>query len=307
MINDTGVIKKDFAPPIGVEAGVREDTMRYSGGNRSWVRVGAPATAIGLVLAAGAAQAQTTQARQPQATATADAGSASPTSTVSEVVVTGFRNSLVQAITLKRQTTAEVDTILAEDIGKFPDLNLAESLQRIPGVSITREGGEGRQVTIRGLGPQYTRTTINGMEALSTIGAPDNDGGVNRTRAFDFTVFASDLFNSLSVVKTAEADVDEGSLGATVELHTAEPFAFHKFTLQATLKGDYNDQSGTVEPRGSFLVADSTPDGKFGALFSLSYSHRDFTDNGASTVRWDQANVLSTGGTTTPRWWASAR
>jgi TonB-dependent receptor len=294
------------------EAEVREDDMRESGGAR--IRLLGSATAVGLLLAAGAAQAQTTQgqtsqsgqatqvlaaqdqAAPAQVTATDQAGG-SGASTVSEVVVTGFRNSLAQAITLKRAATAEVDTILAEDIGKFPDLNLAESLQRIPGVSITREGGEGRQVTIRGLGPQYTRTTINGMEALSTIGAPDNDGGVNRTRSFDFTVFASDLFNSLSVLKTAEADADEGSLGATVALHTAEPFDYHKFTLIASAKGDFNDQANTVGPRAAFLISDTTSDGKFGALFSLSYSHRVFTDNGASTVRWDEGNVLSTGGT----------
>jgi iron complex outermembrane receptor protein len=274
--------------------------MRDSGGACGWLRIGAPATAIGLVLAAGQAQAQTTGATAPatQSDATKPASAdASKGSTVTEVVVTGFRNSLAQAINVKRTQTAEVDTILAEDIGKFPDLNLAESLQRIPGVSITREGGEGRQITIRGLGPQYTRTRINGMEALSTIGAPDNDGGVNRTRAFDFTVFASDLFNSLSVLKTSEADVDEGSLGATVDLHTAEPFDYHKFTLIASAKGDYNDLAKTVGPRATFLVSDTTSDGKFGALFSLSYSQRIFDDNGASTVRWDEGNVLSTGGT----------
>ena len=268
--------------------------MRDLGGNRGWRRVGVSATAIGLALAAGAAQAQTTQTTTPAPTA------APKGNVVSEVVVTGFRNSLAKAINVKRNETAEIDTILAEDIGKFPDLNLAESLQRIPGVSITREGGEGRQVTVRGLGPQYTRTRINGMEALSTIGAPDNDGGVNRTRAFDFTVFASDLFNSLSVLKTSEADVDEGSLGATVDLHTAEPFDYRKFTLIASAKGEYNDLAKTTEPRVNFLVSDVTDDGKFGVLFSVSYSHRVFDDNGASTVRWDMGNVLATGGPAAP-------
>lgn len=177
--------------------------MRDLGANRAWLRLGVSAIAIIVAAAAASAAAAQTGASQPAASAPAsqqvDAPADSPaasdqpgkTAQASEVVVTGFRNSLTQAINLKRENTAQIDTILAEDIGKFPDLNLAESLQRIPGVSITREGGEGRQVTIRGLGPQYTRTTINGMEALSTIGAPDNDGGVNRTRAFDFTVFAS--------------------------------------------------------------------------------------------------------------------
>jgi TonB-dependent receptor len=219
-------------------------------------------------------------------------------STVQEVVVTGFRSSLAQALNIKRSTTSEVDTILAEDIGKFPDLNLAESLQRIPGVSITREGGEGRQITVRGLGPQYTRVRINGLEGLSTVGSPDNEGGVNRTRAFDFNVFASDLFSSITVRKTAEGDLDEGSLGATVDLHTARPFDFPGFKFMASAKGDYNTLAKTTEPRAEMLISNTWADGKFGALASVSYSHRNFLDEGSSTVRWDEAKVLSTGGTT---------
>ncbi len=232
------------------------------------------------------------------AAAEADAAAApAGASTVQEVVVTGFRSSLAKAIVEKRQQTAEVDSIVAEDIGKFPDLNLAESLQRIPGVAITREGGEGRQITVRGLGPQYTRTRINGMEASASIGSPDNDGGVNRSRSFDFTVFASDLFSKLEVHKTAEGRIDEGSLGATVDLHAAQPFDYKPKTLILAAKADYNDQSSTVGPRFSMIAADSSDDGKFGILASVSYSHRRLSDNGFSTVRWDEAKVLSTGGT----------
>jgi iron complex outermembrane receptor protein len=286
MHDDTGVRRQDFASRLAAMERGREHIMDNSRADWGQWRLGASTLAIAMATMSGAAWADTP--------APATAG---PATAVQEVVVTGFRNSITQAIVLKRNETAEVDTILAEDIGKFPDLNLAESLQRIPGVSISRAGGEGRQVTIRGLGPQYTRTTINGMEALSTVGAPDNDGGVNRTRAFDFTVFASDLFNSLSVQKTSQADFDEGSLGATVALHTAEPLDYRKFTMIVSAKGDYNDLAQTVGPRASFMISDVTDDGKFGALLSLSYSHRQFNDNGSSTVRWDMANVLSTGGT----------
>ena len=135
------------------------------------------------------------------------------------------------------------------------------------------------------------------MEALSTVGAPDNDGGVNRTRSFDFTVFASDLFNNLSVRKTAEADLGEGSLAATVDLHSARPFDYGKFTFIAAAKDEYNGLAKTNSPRASALIADTWDDGKFGALMSLSYSHRTLDDDGSSTVRWDEGNVLSTGGT----------
>jgi iron complex outermembrane receptor protein len=134
-----------------------------------------------------------------------------------DIVVTGFRESLSSAINIKRNQTATVDVIKAEDIAEFPDLNLAESLQRIPGVAISRVNGEGRNISVRGLGPEYTRVRINGMEAIGTTGGTDNSGGVNRGRGFDFNIFSSDLFNSLAVRKTATADVEEGSLGATVD------------------------------------------------------------------------------------------
>jgi iron complex outermembrane recepter protein len=216
---------------------------------------------------------------------------------LTEVVVTGYRNSLEQAINIKQNMSAEADTILAEDIGKFPDQNLAESLQRIPGVAVTREEGEGREITVRGLGPQFTRVRINGMETLTTTGGPDNEGGVNRTRSFDFNIFSSDLFNSLTVRKTSEADVDEGSLGATVDLKTAHPLDYNKFVLITQAKADYNDLSSTTGPQASGLISNVFDDGKFGALASISWSKRDYLDTGASTVRWDQAQVLKTGST----------
>ncbi|OYW79347.1 MAG: hypothetical protein B7Z26_08210, partial [Asticcacaulis sp. 32-58-5] len=118
---------------------------------------------------------------------------------VTEVVVTGFRGSLQSAIRAKRFESGVVDSIKAEDIADFPDLNLAESLQRIPGVAITRANGEGRQISVRGLGSEYTRVRVNGMEAIATTGGTVNSGGTNRTRGFDFNMFASELFNSLSV------------------------------------------------------------------------------------------------------------
>ncbi|MGH8220508.1 MAG: TonB-dependent receptor [Steroidobacteraceae bacterium] len=241
----------------------------------------------------GAGTVAATDPQQPGGAATANAASAS--SQLQEVVVTGYRSSLAQALNIKRSMNVQADTILAEDIGKFPDQNLAESLQRIPGVDITREQGEGRQITVRGLGPQFTRVRINGMEALTTTGSPDNEGGVNRTRAFDFNIFSSDLFNSLTIRKTAEAAVDEGSLGATVDLSTAHPLDFQHFVLITQAKGNYDDLAGTVGPQLSGLISNTFADGKFGALASVSWSKRDYRDVGSSTVRWDEAQVLKTG------------
>jgi len=239
--------------------------------------------------AAGAAHAQL----KPATTA---AAAPAASTQVEEVVVTGsFRGSLEQALSVKRTATIAQDTILAEDIGKFPDLNLSESIQRIPGVALQRDAGEGREISVRGLGPQFTRVRINGMEALSTTGTSDANGGVNRGRAFDFNVFASDLFNSITVQKTAQASVEEGSLGATVDLHTAHPFDYKHFTLVVSGQGGYNDLSEDFNPRGAFLVSNQTADGTFGALLSVAYNRRDTKDIGTSTVRWATGNAFSPG------------
>ncbi len=148
-------------------------------------------------------------------------------------VVSTYRASLEKALDIKRSEKGVVDAIVAQDIGKFPDLNLAESLQRIPGVVIARDAGEGRSITVRGLGPQFTRVRLNGLEAMSSVGSSDGQGGANRSRGFDFNVFASDLFSQLIVRKTASADVEEGSLGATVDLRTGRPFDYDGFTASA--------------------------------------------------------------------------
>jgi TonB-dependent receptor len=216
-----------------------------------------------------------------------------------EVVVTGFRESLEQALEDKRTSAGAIDVIKAEDIAKFPDLNLAEAIQRVPGVSIARDSGEGRQITVRGLGPQFTRTRINGMEAMSSTGGTDSSGGANRNRSFDFNVFASELFNSITARKTASADVEEGSLGATIDLDTAHPLDYKKLTLVVSAQAGYNDLAEKVDPRGSLLVSNTWADDQFGALFSIAYTKRHLYEEGFSTVRWD--NGGSAGGfATTP-------
>ncbi|MGB3871719.1 MAG: TonB-dependent receptor [Stenotrophomonas sp.] len=213
-----------------------------------------------------------------------DAGSAA--TELDTVTVTGYRASVEKALDIKRGEAGMVDAIVAEDIGKFPDSNLAESLQRIPGVVITRDGGEGRQITVRGLGPDFTRVRINGMEALSTVGSSDGQGGTNRSRGFDFNVFASDLFSQLVARKTASADVDEGSLGATVDLRTARPFDYDGLTIVGNAQAAYNDASESTMPRFAGLIANSWADGKFGALLSVAYSERKTVEEGTGTVRW---------------------
>lgn len=205
---------------------------------------------------------------------------------VEEVVVTGFRASLNKAIEAKKAEAGSIDMIVAEDIADFPDLNLAESLQRVPGVVIARDAGEGRQISVRGLGPQFTRVRINGIEAMSANGSTDASGGTNRGRNFDFNTFASELFNSITVRKTASAETEEGSLGATVDLRTGRPFDYDGLTIAGGLQLGYNDLNEESDPRATFLISNTFADGKFGALLSVAYTDRKLSDDGASTVRW---------------------
>ena len=224
---------------------------------------------------------------------TAVAQEADTTAQEEEIVVTGFRRSLAQAIDIKRTEVGSVDAIVAEDIADMPDANLSESIQRIPGVAITRDAGEGRQISVRGLDSNFTRIRINGMEAISTAGGTDAAGGTNRGRGFDFNVFASDLFNSITVRKTSSAETEEGSLGATVDLRTGRPFDYRGFTLAGSAQAGYNDLSENMDPRGALLISNTW--GDFGALFSVAWSSRDALEEGASTVRWNTSNDFGTG------------
>ena len=203
-----------------------------------------------------------------------------------EIVVTGFRASLNTALNQKRNETAAIDSIVAEDIGKFPDSNLAESMQRIPGVTLSRgDGGEGRNISVRGLGAQFTRVRINGMEGTSQTGSSDIYGAGNSGRSFDFSAFPTEIFSSLAVRKTPSADVEEGSLGATVDLRAPHPLDYKDdFVLSATARGIYNELSEKVDPRASVLVSKQFADGTFGVLASGAYQKRNIREVGYSAV-----------------------
>jgi len=210
------------------------------------------------------------------------------------IVITGFRRSLNAALNIKRDSVAQVDAIVAEDIAKFPDQNLAESLQRIPGISIQRDGGEGRAITVRGLGAQFTRVRVNGLETVAT----STDGAsANRDRAFDFNVFASELFTSIVVHKTAEASLDEGSLGAVVDLNTGNALGNKKgFTLVTNAQATYNDLSKNWGPRLSGLIGWKNDAGTLAVQASAAYQHTDTLELGNNSVRWEQARFDSVGG-----------
>src|SRR3954470_23777421 len=138
-----------------------------------------------------------------------------------EVVVTGLRGSLKASLETKRDAVGVVDAINAEDIGKFPDTNLSEALQRITGISIDRRDGEGALVTARGFGAQYNLVTLNGR-AMPAADAFGNDEGASRS--FNFANLAAESISGVEVYKTGRADITPGGIGATVNIKTARPF-----------------------------------------------------------------------------------
>lgn len=213
--------------------------------------------------------------------------------TTADIVVTGFRASLDSALGLKRQEAAAIDSIVAEDIGKFPDSNLAESMQRVPGVALARgDGGEGRNISVRGLGAGFTRVRINGMEGTSQTGSSDIYGAGNNGRSFDFNVFPTEIFSALTVRKTPSADVEEGSLGATVDLSAPKPMDQKEdFVLSMTARGVYNELSKQVDPRASMLISKKFGDSGFGILGSIAYQKRNIREVGYSAVDILSANT----------------
>ena len=203
---------------------------------------------------------------------------------VIEVRASSFADSLQKALITKRASAGAVDTILAEDIADFPDQNLAESLQRIPGIAISRDAGQGREITVRGLNSSFTRVQLNGMQAQSLSAGP---GGVRKSRAFDFNVFASELFSQLTVHKTSSAEIEEGTLGATVDLTTGRPFDFNDNVTAINVQGTYNDQSEEADPRLSALTSYTNDDRSFGVLVSASFSSQLISNVGSDTGRWE--------------------
>lgn len=190
-----------------------------------------------------------------------------------EIVVTGFRASLESAAEIKRSSIGVVDAITAEDIGKFPDANLAESLQRVPGVSIDRANNEGNQVTVRGFGPSFNLVTLNGRQMPNSSSIASE--GVSRS--FNFRELGSEGVSSIEVYKTGQADIYSGGLGATINVNTPRPLDDKGFRAVATVKGlwDVDSEVGSsVTPEISGLISSTFADDRFGFLVQGSYSER---------------------------------
>lgn len=185
------------------------------------------------------------------------------------IVVTGIRASLESARNIKLNATGIVDAIATEDIGKLPDRNVAESLQRITGVSIDRSGGEGAFVTVRGFGPEFNTTLVNGRQ-IATSTDPSQAGG----RAFSFDTLASELISGVKVYKSSTAQLQSGGVGSTMSIQTARPFNFNGLKVSATVGGNYEENSQEASPEGTFLISNTFADDTLGVLISGNYSQR---------------------------------
>jgi len=195
------------------------------------------------------------------------------------IEVTGIMSSLTRSMALKREASGVVDVISAEDMGKFPDTNLAESLQRITGVSVSRSNGEGSQITVRGFGPDFNLITLNGRQMP----------GTGNTRSYSLENLSSDGVSALEVHKTARAENPSGGLGATVNIVTMKPLNSPGEKVALSAKGIYdssNVANDDVTPELSGLYSNTFADETFGVALSFSHQQRDFQQQAANIQGW---------------------
>jgi iron complex outermembrane receptor protein len=201
------------------------------------------------------------------------------------IIVTGIRKSLSDAANIKREASGVVDAISAEDIGKFPDANLAESLQRISGVSIDRSNNEGNQVTVRGFGPGFNLVTLNSRQMPNSSSL--QSAGISRS--FNFRDLASEGVSAVEVYKTGRADIVSGGLGATINIRTPRPLDDPGFRAVASAKANWDtttEVGAKVTPEITGLISTTFADDRIGILAIGSYSERNSRKDRTATQGW---------------------
>ncbi len=204
------------------------------------------------------------------------------------VIVTGYRKSLQESTEAKRNSNNFSDSIFAEDIGKFPDTNIAESFNRIPGITITREiTGEGLNIAIRGLGTNFTKILLNGAQtAVASTGRTDSQ---NTNREVDLDMFPTELFTQLTVNKSPTADLVEGGAAGTVNMRSARPFDNEGAHLTYSFQGSKNSKADKWDPRGYLIASDTW--GPFGFLVGISGMRNHVRTTGYETIGWTNPNL----------------
>jgi len=190
---------------------------------------------------------------------------------IEEINIVGIAPSLREAAGYKRDSSQLVDVITSTDVGKFPDENIAESLQRISGVQIRRSRGEGQAINIRGLPSAFTLTQFNGRELPSAARGGEQ---TSDPRSFDFAALPSEFVRTLEVLKSPTADLPEGGLSGTVKVRTVRPFDLRERVLSGAVQGSWNSNSGDSAPRISGLYSDVYADGRFGLAVGAAFSQR---------------------------------
>jgi TonB-dependent receptor len=227
---------------------------------------------------------------EPEAAKGADSAAEEPEAegeALTETIeVIGYRHALEESVVLKRDAVNARESIVTEDIGKMPDLNVAEAIQRVPGVTIVREGGEGRQLSLRGLGADFTQVTLNGMEVPSSTGGLDSSGAINRGRAFDFNVLPSELFSRIDINKSMVASIEEGGVGGSVEMYTAGGLDSPETRASVLIQGGYNDLSEKTDPRYTATYATANKARTLGFMVSAAQTSRNSWQDGFGTVRF---------------------
>jgi iron complex outermembrane recepter protein len=218
----------------------------------------------------------------------APAQSTSNDDALEEVVVTGVRASLRESLETKRNATAFVDAITAEDVGKFPDKNLAESLQRVPGVVINREFGEGERVNLRGTAANLTRTLFNG-HALATADWFILDQ-LSTTRSFNYLMLPSDLIGKVSVYKSPQADLEEGGIGGLIDVTSRSPLDMKANSIFASLQGAYSDLADKSDPQASALYSWKNDEETLGVLVAGIYQKRHLRRDGVEVLGYFDAD-----------------
>jgi iron complex outermembrane receptor protein len=230
----------------------------------------------------------------------APADSKASDSDLTEIVVTGIRASLQQSLDIKRDSAGIVDAISAEDIGKFPDSNLAAALERVPGVTVTRgamsltgtggtsTAGDPTQITVRGFGPQFNETLFDGRQVPIATG--------NNTRGFDFGSIGSEFVSQVDVLKTPDATLSSGAIGATVNIKYPKPFDHPGMQLAGSLSGTDSTGDDKKTPNASLLFSDTFADDRFGILADVGYADTKVRANHINIQGWEGGNPASGGG-----------
>lgn len=226
-------------------------------------------------------------AQTPAAPADAASG-AQRGKTLETVTVTGFRSSLASSAREKRDDIGLSETVFAEDIGKFPDSSIADSLSRVPGVRVNRAtiDGEGLNISIRGMGANFTRVLLNGAP-MASASAGHWGGTISANREVDMDFLPSELFRSATVYKSQRASVLEGGIAGTVDMRSVRPFDKQGFRSAFTLSGNYRDQVGKWSDTGSALVSNTWRNstlGDFGVLVGAAWGHTQYKTTGFQTV-----------------------